>query len=94
MTKKIAISIPDDVAERLEREPNVSAFITRAVRRQMAGEHTRQTLRQVGFRLSDADLAAAGRQLDEAQAKLTPELRAKAAALLSEASSGRLAIRE
>ncbi|MFB9239513.1 hypothetical protein ACFFWC_28935 [Plantactinospora siamensis] len=94
MTKKIAISIPDDVAERLEREPNVSAFITRAVRRQMAGETTRETLRSVGFRLTDEGLTEAGRKLDDAQAKITPELRAKAIALLSEASRGRLASRD
>ncbi|MFF5175109.1 hypothetical protein ACFY3U_21070 [Micromonospora sp. NPDC000089] len=92
MTKKIAISLPDDVAERLAREPNVSAFIAESVRRVMAGETTRQTLRSVGFALTDAGLAEAGRKLDEAQARITPELRAEAAALLSESSRGRLAI--
>ncbi|MEU4792911.1 hypothetical protein ACFWRG_22020 [Micromonospora tulbaghiae] len=89
MTKKIAISVPDDVAERLAQEPNVSAFVTESVRQRMAGEHTRHTLRQVGFRLSDGGLADAGQALDEAQAKITPELRARAAALLSESSRGR-----
>ncbi|WP_433687004.1 hypothetical protein ACQP0I_25475 [Micromonospora carbonacea] len=91
MTKKIAISVPDDVAERLAEEPNVSAFITESVRQRMAGERTRRTLRQVGFRLTEAGLTEAGQRLDEAQAKITPELRAKAAALLGEASRGRLA---
>ncbi|MFI6238291.1 hypothetical protein ACIBEF_00260 [Micromonospora sp. NPDC050795] len=94
MTKKIAISVPDDVAERLAKEPNVSAFITASVRGLMAGERTRQALREVGFVLTDAGLAEAGRKLDEAQAKITPELRAKAAALLSESSRGRLEIRD
>ncbi|MBU8856634.1 MULTISPECIES: hypothetical protein [unclassified Micromonospora] len=90
MTKKIAISVPDDVAERLAQEPNVSAFVTESVRQRMAGERTRRALRQVGFRLSDGGLADAGHALDEAQAKITPELRARAAALLSESSRGRL----
>jgi hypothetical protein len=94
MTKKIAISVPDDVAERLAREPNVSAFVAESVRRVMAGERTRQALRDVGFVLTDAGLAEAGRKLDEAQARITPELRAKAAALLSESSRGRLAVRD
>ncbi|MEO3779747.1 hypothetical protein ABGB16_23480 [Micromonospora sp. B11E3] len=94
MTRKIAISVPDDVAERLAKEPNVSAFITESVRQRMAGERTRRALRQVGFQLTEAGLTEAGRKLDEAQAKITPELRAKAAALLSEASRGRLTVRD
>ncbi|MBQ0993727.1 hypothetical protein PSH03_006283 [Micromonospora sp. PSH03] len=94
MTKKIAISVPDDVAERLAEESNVSAFITDSVRQRMAGERTRRALRQVGFRLTDEGLAEAGRQLDEAQAKITPELRSKAAALLGAASRGRMTIRD
>ncbi|MBG6100148.1 MULTISPECIES: hypothetical protein [Micromonospora] len=94
MTKKIAISVPDDVAERLAEESNVSAFITDSVRQRMAGERTRRTLRQVGFQLTDEGLAEAGRKLDEAHAKITPELRSKAAALLGEASRGRMTIRD
>lgn len=89
MTKKIAISVPDDVAERLAEEPNVSAFITHAVRREMAGEQVRRVLRQVGFTLTDSGLAAAGRRLDHAQSMITPDLRARAASLLNEASDGR-----
>ncbi|MFF0471324.1 hypothetical protein ACFYPX_28280 [Micromonospora zamorensis] len=94
MTKKIAISVPDDVAERLAEETNVSAFITDSVRQRMASERTRRALRQVGFRLTDEGLAEAGRKLDEAHAKITPELRSKAAALLAEASRGRMVIRD
>ena len=37
MTKKIAISIPDDVAEKLGEIDNVSAYVTEAVRRRMRG---------------------------------------------------------
>ncbi|MEV0004103.1 hypothetical protein AB0H28_17705 [Micromonospora sp. NPDC050980] len=94
MTKKIAVSLPDDVAERLAQEPNVSAFVAESVRQRMAGERTRRTLRQVGFRLAEDRLAEAGRALDEAQAKITPELRARAASLLSESSRGRLTVRD
>ncbi|MET8260793.1 hypothetical protein [Micromonospora sp. NPDC005205] len=94
MTKKIAISVPDDVAERLALEPNVSAFITDSVRQRMASEHTRRALRRVGFQLTNEGLAEAGRKLDEAHAKITPELRSKAAALLGEASRGRMTIRD
>jgi hypothetical protein len=78
MTKKIAISVPDDVAERLEREPNVSAFVTEAVRRQMVGERTVQILRSAGFDITDEGLAAADREIDRVEASITPELRAEA----------------
>src|SRR5689334_23302056 len=44
MTKKIAISVPDDVAARLEREPNVSAFVTEAVRTRMDAEEVHRKL--------------------------------------------------
>jgi len=90
MTKKIAISVPDDVAERLAKEPNVSAFVTEAVRRQMAGERTLMALRQAGFQITEAGLAEADRKLVDAQAKITPELRTEAASLLIEASGGRM----
>jgi hypothetical protein len=81
MTKKIAISVPDDVAERLEREPNVSAFITESVRRRMVGERVRQLLRSAGFDITEEDIAAARRERERIQAAITPELRAKAARL-------------
>ncbi|MET8359726.1 hypothetical protein [Micromonospora sp. NPDC005171] len=64
--------MPDDVAERLAKEPNVSAFIAGSVRRVMAGDRTRQSLREVGFVLTDAGLAEAGRKLDEALPKEWP----------------------
>jgi hypothetical protein len=38
MTKKLAISVPDDVAARLDQESNVSASITEAVRVRIAAE--------------------------------------------------------
>ncbi|MET8253100.1 hypothetical protein [Micromonospora sp. NPDC005197] len=94
MTKKIAISIPDDVAERLATEPNVSAFVTESIRQRMVGERTRRILEQIGFKITDEGLEEAGRKLDQARQAITPELRAKAAALLNEASRGRLQVRD
>lgn len=94
MTKKIAISVPDDVAERLATEPNVSAFVTESIRQRMVGERTRRTLEQLGFKITDEGLAEAGRKLDQARQAITPELRAKAAALLNEASRGRMQVRD
>jgi hypothetical protein len=33
MTRRLTISVPDDVAERIDREPNASAFIAELIRR-------------------------------------------------------------
>jgi len=84
MTKKIAISLPDDVAERVAQEENASAFIADAVRRRMASEEARRVLRGLGFELSDETMASVQAEMDAARAGVTPELRAKAATLRSD----------
>ena len=78
MTRKLAISVPDDVAARLERETNVSAFVTEAVRVRMAAENVRRSMVAAGFGLSDEDLAVVGNELDALHASITPELRREA----------------
>ncbi|HEX7744865.1 MAG TPA: hypothetical protein VF462_06350 [Micromonosporaceae bacterium] len=90
MTKKITISLPDDLAERLEREPNVSAFVAQSLRRQMAGETTREILQRLGFKITDEGLARAGERLERAQAGITPELLEKAARLREDILAARL----
>jgi hypothetical protein len=89
MTKKIAISVPDDVADRLAKEPNVSAFITESVRRRMLAERVRRSMTDAGITLTDEGLANAGRKLDELQASITPELRREAAELRARIKNGR-----
>ena len=37
MTRRITISLPDDVADRLDEAPNASAFIASAVRHTVRG---------------------------------------------------------
>jgi hypothetical protein len=81
MTKKIAISLPDDVAERVAQEDNASAFIADAVRQRMRSEETRRVLRGAGFDLSPATIAETRRKVESIRATVTPELRAKAARL-------------
>jgi hypothetical protein len=78
MTKKIAISVPDDVADRLSYESNVSAYITDAVRRRMDAERTREMMKSAGFDITEEGLAEAASALDEVRASITPELRVKA----------------
>ncbi|MET8090362.1 hypothetical protein [Micromonospora sp. NPDC005220] len=89
MTKKIAISVPDDVADRLSTEPNVSAFVTGAVRRQMAGEKTREVLARAGFVITDEDVADAHAEMEQLKARITPELREQAARLQAEVLAAR-----
>ncbi|MFI2714143.1 hypothetical protein ACH495_28885 [Micromonospora sp. NPDC018662] len=89
MTKKIAVSLPDDVAERLAQEPNVSAFVARAVRRQMAGEQTRVLLTRAGLTITDEDVARAHAEMQQLTAGITPELREQAAQLRAEVLAAR-----
>ena len=79
MTKKIAISVPDDVAARLEREPNVSAFITEAVRARMTGESVRRTLEQAGFVLTDEGRTRVAEEFAALRASITPEVERRSA---------------
>jgi hypothetical protein len=76
MTKKIAISIPDDVAERLAAGDieNVSAYVTEAVRRQIVLEQTRKVMRDAGFRITDEGVDRWRRLLAERDARVRPEL--------------------
>lgn len=84
MTKKIAISVPDDVAERLAREPNVSAYITEAVRRNMVAERVHEMQRQAGMDVREEKIAEARERLVKAREAWTPELHAKWLALFGE----------
>jgi hypothetical protein len=89
MTRKLAISVPDDVAERLDRESNVSAFIVDSVRRRMASESTRRTLAEAGFTIDEERIEATRRRLDELQSAITPDLRVRAAELKTRIDRGR-----
>jgi Arc/MetJ-type ribon-helix-helix transcriptional regulator len=73
MTQRVTVSLPDDVAERLSREGNASAYVTAALRNQMDREETQATLAAHGIEVTAAGLARARKRLDEAKAKMTPE---------------------
>jgi hypothetical protein len=89
MTRKIAISLPDDVALRLDREPNVSAFIAESVRVRMAAENVREGMTAAGFGLTDEGRVRAAGELDALHAAVTPELRSQAAELQARVKRGR-----
>jgi hypothetical protein len=45
MTRRLTISVPDDIAERIDREPNASAFIAELIRRSSRFDGLRTYLR-------------------------------------------------
>ena len=52
VTSKRSVSLPDDVAEWLDQQPNVSAAIAAAVRAQMAGGQLDEILRRAGIEVT------------------------------------------
>jgi hypothetical protein len=89
MTRKLAISVPDDVAARLDQESNVSAFITESIRRRMVGEQTRHALAAAGRPVSEEGVARAKARLDALRAAVTPQLQEEAEQLRARIASGR-----
>lgn len=56
MSRRVTVNVPDEVAERLEREPNVSQYVTTAIRDRMRHEErlaaTRRLLADAGYQLT------------------------------------------
>jgi Arc/MetJ-type ribon-helix-helix transcriptional regulator len=87
MTRKISISLPDDVAEQLDEVDNVSAFITEAVRQKLRSMRTYAALRAAGLELTEEGLERM-RQRYRARGKITPEMKANAEAFLERIKRG------
>ncbi|MEV5823712.1 hypothetical protein ABUL04_04890 [Micromonospora harpali] len=89
MTKKITISLPDELAARLAEESNVSAYVAEALRRRIAGERTREILRKSGFAVTEAGVARAHAEIEQLKAGITPELREQSAQLKTDILAAR-----
>jgi hypothetical protein len=75
MTKRVTVSLPDDVAAYLDREPNASAAVADALRARMdRAAATVEMLRAVGIEVTDAGRDRARGALP----RLTAEQRAEA----------------
>ena len=76
MTKRVTVSLPDDVAEYLERADNASAAVADALRAQMNRAATAEAmLRAMGYKIT-----AEGRARWREKLKpMTPEMRAEIA---------------
>jgi predicted transcriptional regulator len=73
MTRRITISVPDHVADRLGKEDNASAYVTRAVEREMSGESVRRQLAEQGVVITDAGRHRTHRQVSEALETFDPQ---------------------
>jgi hypothetical protein len=87
MTRRITVSLPDDVAQYLDKHPNSSAIVTEAVRARMErGAAVAAALRAAGFNLTDEGIAAARGKLP----RLNEEQRAEGRRYLAAIDAGHL----
>src|SRR5262245_61273759 len=84
MTRKLSISLPDDLAARLDEAENASAVIATALRKHFMGASVRETLNRHGFNITDEGLAQAQREYDKALESITDETRIEAARMYAE----------
>jgi hypothetical protein len=85
MTRKLAISLPDGIAERLDREKNVSAYIAETLQRRIDHERTLEMLAEAGYSFTDAEMDEAYTRIVDARRQVTPEWIAAADELLQTA---------
>jgi hypothetical protein len=70
MTHRMTISLPDDVAARINAEPNASAFIARAVRHLIRGEGLDAMIADDGFVVTAEGRARMREKLNAARAAM------------------------
>lgn len=73
MTQRVTVSLPDDVAARLEAESNVSAYVAEAVRDRMARERTNALLAAHGFAVTEEGRQRARQRLADARDRMTTQ---------------------
>lgn len=77
MTKRVTISLPDDVAARLEALPprQVSAYVAETIRTRAAADDMRELLAKVGMKnIPPYDPIRAAAKVAAARAAITPEV--------------------
>ncbi|KXK59819.1 hypothetical protein AWW66_22335 [Micromonospora rosaria] len=71
----MSISVPPDVAERLEQEPNASAYITQAVRDRMRLDALDAELAHAGIEVTEQGVAEARARRAAVEAEWTSQRR-------------------
>lgn len=69
MTRKISISVPDDVADTLDGVPNASAYIAEAVRLRRRRDTTRGILKNAGYDIAPERVAAMRARVEHLEAR-------------------------
>ncbi|MCW3840417.1 hypothetical protein ONA70_09955 [Micromonospora yasonensis] len=84
MSRRVTISVPDDVAEQLDQLParQVSAYVTEALRRRRVSDDMRTALRTAGHPEFPYDPIRAAQRL--ATRQVTPEAREAAIARIAQ----------
>jgi hypothetical protein len=67
MTRKLSISLPDDVAAHLDNVENASAYIAEAIHLRRKIERTRAMLARHGIPVTEEGVTAAGEKLRAAE---------------------------
>jgi Arc/MetJ-type ribon-helix-helix transcriptional regulator len=76
VTRKISITLPDDVADLLDKEENASAYIADAIRLRQQREHVRQFLARHGYQVTDDGIGRIGERLAEKKRRIAAKLAA------------------
>ncbi|WP_434741144.1 hypothetical protein [Micromonospora sp. SH-82] len=74
--RKLSISVPEDVAERLEREENTSAFLVETVRARIRLDELAALHREFGIEVTPEGVANARARRAAVEAEWTPQRRA------------------
>lgn len=85
MTKRLTVSVPDHVAERLEEESNASAFVTDCIEARMRNEVAARMMAAAGIIVTEEGLERARERMRRAIEKQTPERRRARAKALADA---------
>ena len=70
MTRRITVSLPDEVAEALDAEPNASGYVAAAITLKRGLDATSAMHREIGYVFTEEGLAAARKRLRATQARL------------------------
>ncbi|GAA1822013.1 hypothetical protein GCM10009682_47800 [Luedemannella flava] len=57
MTRRISISLPDDVAAELDNVDNASAYIAEAIRQRRRRDSVRRVVAEAGYEITDDGIA-------------------------------------
>jgi len=71
----VTVNLPDDVADRLDLEPNASAYVTEALRQRMEREQTHALLAEHGFPVTVDGITRARERRLAAGAKMSSQRR-------------------